>query len=117
VHPEAAAHRRRVHPHIVDEFTRAAMEVRCRWRIDADHTVARLERILAETGRGPELIRCDNRPELTANALRDWCRFSKTGSAYIEPGSPWQNPSSPSARASATSCSRSSSSPAWPRRR
>jgi hypothetical protein len=37
-------------------------------------------------------IRCDNGPELTANALRDWCRFSKTGSAYIEPGSPWQNP-------------------------
>jgi hypothetical protein len=36
--------------------------------------------------------RCDNGPELTANALRDWCRFSGTGSAYIEPGSPWQNP-------------------------
>ncbi len=40
----------------------------------------------------PELIRCDNGPELTANALRDWCRFSGAGSAYIEPGSPWQNP-------------------------
>ena len=23
---------------------------------------------------------------------RDWCRFSGTGTAYIEPGSPWQNP-------------------------
>jgi putative transposase len=78
--------------HIVDEFTREALEVRCARRIDADHTVARLERILAETGRVPELIRCDNGPELTANALRDWCRFSGAGSAYIEPGSPWQNP-------------------------
>ena len=78
--------------HIVDEFTREALEVRCERRIDADHTVARLERILAETGRAPELIRCDNGPELTANALRDWCRFSETGSAYVEPGSPWQNP-------------------------
>ena len=29
---------------------------------------------------------------MTANALRDWCRFSGAGSAYIEPGSPWQNP-------------------------
>ena len=37
-------------------------------------------------------MRCDNGPELTANALRDWCRFSRAGSAYIEPGSPWQNP-------------------------
>ena len=25
-------------------------------------------------------------PKLTANALRDWCRFSRTGSSYIEPG-------------------------------
>ena len=23
---------------------------------------------------------------------QDWCRFSKTGTAYIDPGSPWQNP-------------------------
>ena len=43
-------------------------------------------------GRAPQFIRCDNGPELTANALRDWCRFSGTASAYIEPGSPWQNP-------------------------
>ena len=33
-----------------------------------------------------------NGPELTANALRDWCRFSGTGSSYIEPGTPWENP-------------------------
>jgi putative transposase len=34
----------------------------------------------------------DNRPELTAHALQDWCRLSKAGTAYIDPGSPWQNP-------------------------
>ena len=33
----------------------------------------------------------DNGPELTANALRDWCRFSDAGTSYIEPGSPWEN--------------------------
>jgi hypothetical protein len=37
-------------------------------------------------------VRCDNGPELTANALKDWCRFARAGSAYIEAGSPWQNP-------------------------
>jgi hypothetical protein len=26
-----------------------------------------------------------------ANALRDWCRLSGAGTAYIESGSPWQN--------------------------
>jgi putative transposase len=77
--------------HIVDEFTREALDVLCERRIDADRTVARLERLVLERG-APEHVRCDNGPELTANALRDWCRFSSTGSAYIEPGSPWQNP-------------------------
>ena len=78
--------------HIVDEFTREALAMECQRRIDADRTVATLERLVEFRGRAPEFIRCDNGPELTANALRDWCRFSKTASAYIEPGSPWQNP-------------------------
>ena len=34
----------------------------------------------------------DNGPELTAHALQDWCRFQEAGTAYIDPGSPWQNP-------------------------
>ena len=29
---------------------------------------------------------------MTAHALSDWCVLSRTGTAYIEPGSPWQNP-------------------------
>jgi len=77
---------------VVDEFTREALAIECRRRIDADHTVIVLDRLVAERGEAPAFIRCDNGPELTANALRDWCRFSKAGSAYIEPGSPWQNP-------------------------
>ena len=54
--------------------------------------MAVLDRLAALRGRAPEHIRSDNGPELTANALRDWCRFSRTGASYIEPGSPWQNP-------------------------
>jgi putative transposase len=78
--------------HVVDEFTREALAIKCERRIDADATVAELDRIVAARGHGPKFLRCDNGPEMTANALKDWCRFSKTGSAYIEPGSPWQNP-------------------------
>jgi Integrase core domain/Helix-turn-helix len=59
--------------------------------IDADRMVSALERLAVERG-APEYIRCDNGPELTAHALQDWCRFSKADTAYIEPGSPWQNP-------------------------
>jgi putative transposase len=77
---------------IVDEFTREALCMKCERRIDADATVAELDRLIIQRGIAPEHIRCDNGPELTANALRDWCRFSGAGSAYIDPGSPWQNP-------------------------
>ena len=78
--------------HVVDEFTREALAIECRRRIDSDRTVTVLDRLVAERKTAPAFIRCDNGPELTANALRDWCRFSRAGSAYIEPGSPWQNP-------------------------
>lgn len=33
----------------------------------------------------------DNGPELTAAAMRDWCRFVDVQAAFIEPGSLWQN--------------------------
>jgi putative transposase len=77
---------------IVDEHTREALAIAVDRRIDADATVAVLDRLVAERGRPPRCIRCDNGPELTANALRDWCRFTGAGTSYIEPGAPWQNP-------------------------
>lgn len=77
--------------HVVDEHTREALAIEVARSIDADHTVRVLDRIVA-TGRRPELLRSDNGPELTANALRDWCRLAGSGQKFIEPGSPWENP-------------------------
>jgi len=48
-----------------------------------------LERLAALRGGAPEHIRCDNGPELTANAMRDWRHFPRAGTSYIDPGSPW----------------------------
>ncbi len=78
--------------HVVDEQTREALAIEVARRIDADRTVSVLERIVAARSRPPELVRMDNGPELTANAIRDWCRIGGSGASYIEPGSPWQNP-------------------------
>jgi putative transposase len=78
--------------YVVDEFTREALAMEAERRIDADMLVDVLDRIVSERGSHPELVRCDNGPEMTSNALRDWCRFSRTGAAFIEPGSPWENP-------------------------
>jgi putative transposase len=77
---------------VVDEHTREALTITVDRRIDADTTVKVLDGLVTERGAVPRLIRMDNGPELTANALRDWCRFTGTGTSYIEPGSPWQNP-------------------------
>lgn len=76
---------------VVDEFTREALAMLVERNIDADTVAATLDRLVAER-RAPAHLRMDNGPEMTAQALRDWCELSKTGTAFIEPGSPWQNP-------------------------
>ena len=76
---------------IVDEFTREALAMRVGRSCDADTLVSLLDRLAHERG-APALLRMDNGPELTAAALRDWARFNKAGTIYIEPGSPWENP-------------------------
>jgi putative transposase len=78
--------------HVVDEFTRESLADLVDHSIDADATVACLDKIAGVRCRHPTYLRCDNGPELTANALRDWCRFAGCGTSYIEPGTPWENP-------------------------
>jgi putative transposase len=76
---------------IVDEFTREALATTAARSFTADDTIILLDEVIAEAGRRPAHLRMDNGPELTAAAMRDWCRFSGTATAFIEPGSPWQN--------------------------
>ncbi len=77
---------------VVDEHTREALAMVAARSITSDATVDTLDQVVLERGTAPEYIRCDNGPELTAHALRDWCRRSGTGTSYIEPGAPWENP-------------------------
>jgi transposase InsO family protein len=76
---------------VVDEFTREALATAAERSFTADDTTILLDKVIAETGRRPVNLRMDNGPELTAAAMRDWCRFAGTATAFIEPGSPWQN--------------------------
>ncbi len=39
----------------------------------------------------PGYIRSDNGTEFTANKLREWLKDLGVSTAYIEPGSPWEN--------------------------
>ena len=76
---------------VVDEFTRESLAMLVERSIDADTAWACWSGSPPSAARRSTL-RCDNGPEMTAHALRDWCERSKTGTAFIEPGSPWQNP-------------------------
>ena len=76
---------------IVDEFTRQALAMRVGRRCDADTVVTVVEQLVTSRG-APVHLRMDNGPEMIAWALKDWCRLAGTATAYIEPGSPWENP-------------------------
>ena len=76
---------------VIDEFTRECLAIEVDRTIDADRVVAVLERLASERGGPPVYVRMDNGPELASHAIADWCRFTGTGSVFIDPGSPWQN--------------------------
>ncbi|WP_412778669.1 IS3 family transposase [Rhodococcus qingshengii] len=76
---------------IVDEFTREALATQAFRSCTSDRMTQELDRIIARTGRRPAHIRMDNGTEMTAHAMRDWCRFTGVDASFIDPGSPWQN--------------------------
>ena len=39
----------------------------------------------------PSFIRSDNGPEFVAHAVQNWIKAVGAKTAYIEPGSPWEN--------------------------
>jgi putative transposase len=88
---ETADGRRLKLANVVDEHTREALAMRVARTCTADDLVEVLSALVVVRG-APEHVRMDNGPELLAWALRDWCRLSGTRTAYIEPGSPWENP-------------------------
>ncbi len=71
--------------HVVDEFTREALAIECRRRIDSDHTVKVLDRLVAQRGTAPTFLRCDNGPEMTA-------KRSGTGADSAGPGARTSTP-------------------------
>jgi len=53
----------------------------------------------------PGHIRSDNGPEFVAKAVREWIAAVGAKTAYIEPGSPWENGYCESFNSKLTSCS------------
>jgi putative transposase len=89
---DETADRRRIKLcNIVDEYTREALAIRVERTCTAENVIAVIEQLVKQRGT-PKYLRADNGPEMIAWTLRDYCRLAGTTTAYIEPGSPWENP-------------------------
>jgi len=75
---------------VIDEHSRLCLAIRVGRRCKAKDVVAVLEEITSIYP-PPSFIRSDNGPEFISQALRNWCEGSGTATAFIEPGSPWEN--------------------------
>jgi transposase InsO family protein len=59
-------------------------------RITGDHLTEELDRVAAQRGTYPAILRCDNGPELACSAMVDWAE-GNVGLHFIPPGEPWRN--------------------------
>jgi hypothetical protein len=75
---------------IIDEFTREALAIRVARRLNSTDVIEALCDLFIVRGI-PAHIRSDNGPEFIAAALREWITAVGAKTAYIEPGSPWEN--------------------------
>jgi len=75
---------------IIDEYTRECLEMRVKRKLNSTDVVDTLTDLFILRGI-PAYIRSDNGPEFVAQAVRDWIKAVGTKTAYIEPGSPWEN--------------------------
>jgi transposase InsO family protein len=75
---------------IVDNFTRECLHIETAHNITGERIVEILKNLIARYG-APAFIRSDNGPEFLARAVRDWLAAQNIETAFIEPGSPWEN--------------------------
>ena len=75
---------------IVDEFTREALAIRVARRLNSHAVIDVLSDLFILRG-VPGHIRSDNGPEFIAKAVQAWIVAVGAQTAYITPGSPWEN--------------------------
>ncbi|NNU82162.1 IS3 family transposase [Halovulum dunhuangense] len=75
---------------LIDEFSRECLAIRIDRKLRSTDVIDVLSDLFILRG-VPEHIRSDNGPEFVAKAVRDWIAAVDARTAYIEPGSPWEN--------------------------
>ncbi|MBM3492652.1 MAG: IS3 family transposase [Alphaproteobacteria bacterium] len=75
---------------VIDEFTRECLAIRIDRRLKSTDVIDILSDLFILRG-VPGHIRSDNGPEFIARAVREWIAAVGARTAFIEPGSPWEN--------------------------
>ena len=75
---------------IIDEFTRECLAIRVSRRLKSIDVIDALSDLFILRG-VPAHIRSDNGPEFIAKAVQNWIGAVGAKTAYIAPGSPWEN--------------------------
>jgi len=75
---------------VIDEFTRECLAIRINRKLKSTDVIDVLSDLFIMRGI-PTHVRSDNGPEFIAQALRDWLAAVGSKTAYIMPGSPWEN--------------------------
>ena len=74
----------------IDANSRECLAIRVKRKLNSIEVIDALTDLFILRGI-PAYIRSDNGPEFIAEALRDWIRAVGAKTAYIEPGSPWED--------------------------
>ena len=75
---------------VIDEFTHECLAIRIDRKLKAVDVIDVLSDLLILRG-VPGHIRSDNGPEFVAKAVQEWIAAVGARTAYIAPGSPWEN--------------------------
>lgn len=75
---------------IIDEFTHECLAIRIDRKLKAIDVIDVLSDLFILRG-VPEHVRSDNGPEFVAKAVQEWISAVGAKTAYIAPGSPWEN--------------------------
>ena len=75
---------------VMDEFTRESLAIRVERSITSKHVLDTISSLFLERG-VPDYIRSDNGSEFTAKMLQKFIKDVGAKTAYITPGSPWEN--------------------------
>ncbi|OJX05141.1 MAG: transposase [Caedibacter sp. 38-128] len=75
---------------IIDEYTRKCLVIRVGYHLTSNDILDTLSDLFIQEGI-PEYIRSDNGSEFRAQVLKECLQSLNVKTAYIEPGSPWEN--------------------------